>query len=179
MNPFIEKLIGKKEVRRDVTVDRNISCCFTGHRNIPDEMISYLSKRITDGIEYLYSQGITTYLAGGALGFDTLAAKAVIEYRKDHRDIRLVLVLPCKDQAKMWQQTDVKVYESIKKSADDVICLSDHYYKGCMQDRNRYLVDHSSACICFLTQSSSGTAYTVNYAKSKGVSVFNLALRKK
>lgn len=157
------------------TTECNKACCFTGHRSIPDEMVGYLTKRVIDGLNYLYSQGITTFLAGGAIGFDTIAAKAVIKYRKAHRDVRLVLVIPCRDQTKMWKLADIIIYNHIKKQADEVICLSDHYYNGCMHDRNKYLVDHSSACICYLTQLDGGTAHTVKYAKSKGLSVYNLA----
>ena len=49
------------------------------------------------------------------------------------------------------------------------------YYNGCMQVRNRYLVDHSSACICYLNNLRSGTAYTVKYAESQGLQIINLA----
>ena len=44
-----------------------------------------------------------------------------------------------------------------------------------MIKRNRYLVDNSSLCICYLTRQTGGTAYTVRYAESKGVTVLNLS----
>ena len=44
-------------------------------------------------------------------------------------------------------------HEHIKSSADEVIC----YHRGCMQRRNRYMVDHSSVCICYQTQDTGGT----------------------
>ena len=162
-----------------VNIDRNSTCSFTGHRAIPDGMAEYLLRRIKDGVNYLYSHGIRTFLTGGALGFDTLAAKAVIECRSVHEDIRLILVIPCRDQARGWKQTDIETYEPIKELADEMICLSEHYYNGCMHCRNRYLVGNSCACICYLTQAKGGTAYTVAYAREKGLSVFNLAQRKR
>ena len=158
-----------------VNIDRNASCSFTGHRAIPDGMAGYLLQRIKDGVTYLYSHGVKTYLTGGALGFDTLAAKAVIECRYVHEDIRLILVIPCRDQTRGWKQRDIETYEYIKGLADDVICLSEHYYNGCMHYRNRYLIDNSSSCICYLTQAKGGTAYTVSYARHMGLSIFNLA----
>ena len=162
-----------------VNIDRNSTCSFTGHRAIPDGMAEYLLQRIKDGVNYLYSHGVKTYLTGGALGFDTLAATAVIECKNTYEDIRLILVIPCRDQARGWKQADIEIYEHIKELADEVICLSEHYYNGCMHSRNRYLIDNSSACICYLTRMSGGTAYTVTYAREKGLSVFNLAQRKK
>jgi hypothetical protein len=44
-----------------------------------------------------------------------------------------------------------------------------------MHKRNRHLVDNSSACIAYLTESKGGTAYTVDYAEKHGLTVFNIA----
>ena len=43
-----------------------------------------------------------------------------------------------------------------------------------MFKRNRHLVDNSSVCVCYLTKDSGGTAYTVRYAKEKGLEIVNL-----
>lgn len=152
------------------------SCCFSGHRNIPCEITDQLTQRLKDGVLYLNANmGITTFYAGGAVGFDALAAEAVLAYRKQNADIRLVIVMPCENQASRWSREHVKQYERIKETADEVICLSDSYYRGCMHERNRYLVDHSSVCVCYMTRDTGGTAYTVKYARSEGLRIFNLA----
>ena len=44
-----------------------------------------------------------------------------------------------------------------------------------MHRRNRHLVDHSGTCICYLTRSTGGTAYTVDYARKKGLRIINVA----
>ena len=44
-----------------------------------------------------------------------------------------------------------------------------------MLKRNRHLVDNSSACVCYLTESKGGTAYTVDYARRSGIKIVNLA----
>jgi len=69
----------------------------------------------------------------------------------------------------------VETYEKIKAQADKVVYTSDQYFRGCMQKRNRHLVDNSSLCISYLTGDSGGTAYTVDYAKANGLKVINLA----
>ena len=159
--------------------ERNETACFTGHRIIPEGIKASLVERLKNGVDYLYTyMNIKTFYTGGALGFDSLAAEAVIERRKECRDIRLVIIAPCKDQDKKWGIKDKIRYHRIKQAADEVICLSDHYYRGCMHQRNRYLVDHSTACICYLTEDTGGTAYTVGYAQSKGLKIFNLARQK-
>ena len=82
--------------------------------------------------------------AGGARGFDTVAAMAVLELKEVYPDIRLILVFPCRNQTRGWRETDIQRYEWIKSKADKVVYTSEHYYNGCMQKRNRHLVDYSS-----------------------------------
>ncbi len=113
--------------------------------------------------------------AGGALGFDTLAAQCVLSLRKRYPHIKLILVLPCTAQTKGWSKDDIAIYEEIKSQADKVVYTSHDYFRGCMFKRNRHLVNGSSVCIAYLTQEKGGTAYTVNYAKEQGLTVINLA----
>lgn len=142
---------------------------------MPPEDIKRISRRLKDEIERLIDKGYCYFGAGGALGFDTLAAQTVLELKKDHPHIKLILVLPCVAQTRGWSESDVKIYERIKISADKYVYTSENYFRGCMQKRNRHLVDNSSACICYLTEETGGTAYTVKYAKSKGLVVINVA----
>lgn len=69
----------------------------------------------------------------------------------------------------------VLINRDIKQKADKVVYTSQEYTRGCMHKRNRHLVDNSSACISYLTENKGGTFYTVNYAKSKGIEVINIA----
>ena len=151
------------------------TCCFTGHRKIPFGKERVLAKRLDKTIEELIAQGYIYFGAGGALGFDTLASKAVLKARNKHPEVKLILVLPCKTQADSWRHADRQTYEEIKASADKVVYISDEYTKSCMFERNRHLVDYSSVCACYLTEYSGGTAYTVNYARQKGLQIINLA----
>lgn len=57
------------------------TCCFTGHRRIPPEAIAPLRERLEAEIESLIRQGVRYFGAGGALGFDTLAAEAVLDLK--------------------------------------------------------------------------------------------------
>ena len=152
------------------------ACCFTGYRILPAERMEELRRRLRAGILYLRdNMGITTFYAGGTLGFDSIAAEAVIAQREELKDIWLVVVMPCCDQAARWSAEQRARYEWINRAADEVICLSERYYQGCMHDRNRYMIDHSRVCICYLAEQTGGTAYTVEYARSKGLKIFNLA----
>ena len=154
---------------------REITCCFTGHRKIPPEERAGITDRLERVIVSLYQQGIRAYEAGGALGFDALAAQTVLHLRESYPGMKLILVLPCLTQTRGWRLEDVTEYEGIKAQADEAIYTAQQYTRGCMHKRNRYMVDHSGVCICYLTKDSGGTAYTVNYAKKKGLNVFNIA----
>lgn len=154
---------------------KNKTCCFSGHRNMSAKEKSKVYLKLNRQIEKLISEGYDTFLCGGALGFDTLCALAVLEAKSTNAGIKLVLALPCRNQTKGWQPKDIDVYNSIIEKSDEVIYTSSLYYNGCMQKRNRFMVDNSSYCIYYLNKSFGGTAYTVKYAAEKGLKIKNLA----
>lgn len=153
---------------------RPYTVCFTGHRYIPESERVEIAVRLRRVIIELIEKGYKYFGAGGALGFDTLAAKTVLDLRREYPHIKLILVLPCKDQCAKWSAEDVRIYESIRAEADKSVWISENYTPTCMHERNRRLVDFSSVCVCYLTQNRSGTAYTVNYARECGVKVMNV-----
>jgi len=154
----------------------NETACFTGHRHIPPEKQDAVSALLARSIGEAYGNGYRRFMCGGALGFDTLAALQVLKYREDHTDVRLIVVIPCQNQAERWSGKDRAVYRHIAERADERIVLSPEYYQGCMQTRNRYMVDHSSLCICYLYSFHGGTAYTVRYAVFRNIGIINLAM---
>ena len=132
-------------------------------------------RKLEQTVTGLIQSGVQYFGAGGALGFDTLAAQTVLNLKKEYPHIKLILVLPCLSQTRGWKEQDVQIYETIKAEADKVVYTSQQYTQDCMHKRNRHLVDHSGVCVCYLTQDKGGTAYTVNYAKKQGLEVINLA----
>ena len=161
--------------KENYIVTKSITCCFTGHRKLPKDNYPTIKSNLRTAVVNNIENGYRFFEAGGALGFDTIAAQTVLELKESYPQIRLILVLPCVTQTKSWQKDDIDEYNRIKELADEVVYTSKEYSKGCMHKRNRYLVDHSTLCICYLTENKGGTAYTVKYAESKGVSVINIA----
>lgn len=156
---------------------RENSCCFTGHRRIALRESLLVRRRLRAEILRLIEEGVDTFLAGGAVGFDTLAAQEVLRLRAEGScDIHLVLVLPCLGQESLWSERDAAVYRRLLRQADEVIYTGDEYTRGCMFRRNRYMVDHSAYCLCYFNGSSrGGTAYTVKYAGQCGLKTVNVA----
>lgn len=151
-------------------------CCFTGHRWIEPSLIPLLKLRLRKTAEELALGGISGFICGGALGFDTLAAETVLKLKNRLPELTLTLALPYRGQSDRWPRADRERYAAIRDMADEVICLSQEYTPYCMIKRNRFMVEHSSVCVCWLTEASGGTAYTVSYAASRGLKVINLAM---
>ena len=150
-------------------------CCFTGHRRIEPMHRAKLPGLLRRQIITLVSENVTTFATGGAKGFDTLAAEAVLDVKTQQPFIRLIVVAPCADQSSRWGAADVTRYERIRRQADEFICLADTYTPRCMKARNRALVDMSGVCVAYCLRERSGTYHTMRYAKQNCLTVINLA----
>lgn len=154
--------------------DPNTICCFTGHRSIPSAHMGDLYGLLDETILTLYNKGVRTFRAGGAMGFDTVAALRVLYLKSQGYDLSLSLILPCRDQTHRWPRNAVLDYNFILSRADSVSYVSDTYDRHCMLKRDRALVDGSGYCVAYLTQNRGGTAYTVSYALKNKVTLINL-----
>ena len=104
------------------------SVCFSGHRIVPfakqNEMMRLLRNEITKS----YHEGYRCFYCGMAVGFDLLAAKATLSLKTELPQIRIIAVLPCREQNEKWNEKNKVEYETILKKVDDVIIVSDHYH---------------------------------------------------
>jgi len=145
-------------------------CAFSGHRfGLENLNINLLDRVILN----LIKNGVTDFLCGMAVGFDMIAAEIVLKYKKDY-SIKLVACKPCEEQSRAFSEENKLRYNKILESTDEIITLSKNYYAGCMQARDRFLVDNCDVLVCFLRKDSGGTYYTVNYAKTCGVKVIEI-----
>lgn len=152
--------------------------CFTGHRELK-EPIAEMERRLTKTVENLIEKGYRYFGTGGARGFDALAAEVVLKLKAAYPHIHLILVLPFDEQYRKegnWTPAEIAQYHRLKERASKVVILAAGYAPGIYYRRNRHLVDHSSVCVACMTRATSGTGYTVNYAREKGLEVVNIAL---
>jgi len=147
--------------------------CFSGRRIIAPAKRQQLEHALFNIIKTLAESGYANFICGGALGFDTLAAIAVIK-RKYEYNIKLSLAIPHKGQEETWGKNDIKLYSYIINHSDNVLYLADKYYDGCMQARNRYMVDNAALLVAYSTGIHGGTAYTCAYAANKGKEIIHL-----
>ena len=150
---FLEQVIEKKAVK---------NCVFTGHRDLEKDFSARkLKKEIKNAVE----KGVETFYNGMAMGFDLAAAEAVLALRKKYPQIRLIACVPCYGQEKIFSDTYKKRYISILKKADETVVLSEHYYKGCMLVRDKYMANRAEMMICYCKRDTGGAAFTVKYFK--------------
>ncbi len=150
-------------------------CIFTGHRIIAREHVARLPELLDMAILSAYESGCRSFWAGGALGFDRLAADAVIRARNAYTDIRLGILVPCRDQDRHWTEAEQSAYRFQLDAADVVEVMAEEYYDGCMRARNQALVARGDVCIAYMTASGSGAAQTVKMAEAAKLNVVNLA----
>lgn len=153
------------------------SASFTGHRHLSGDIKSlaeYLYNTLDHHIKY---HGLSDFYAGGAMGWDTLAALTVIKLRNIYPHIRLHLILPCSNQEQTlkWSAKNKEIFYKILAQADSVEYTSNHYYNGCMKIRNARLVECADICFCYWNTNNfhSGTAQTVNMARKKHIDIIN------
>lgn len=149
--------------------------CFSGHR-VLYEPKDKIKVKTEIAVRKCIEQGFETFILGGAVGFDTLAAETVLHIKEDYPNIRLIMDLPCppEQQSLKWNDKQKEQYYKFLEQADKVCVLSPQYTDTCMLDRNRHMVDSSALLVCYLRKQCGGTFYTVNYAEKKGLEILRL-----
>ena len=152
-------------------------CAFTGHRpksfpwgyNESALGCILLKEVLTAQISALAEQGVTDFLSGMAQGVDLWCAQIVLDLRKTNPALKLHANLPCEGQESKWSVSAREIYHSILEQADEVVYVGQEYSRGCMLERNRYMVDHSSILLAVYNGAyRSGTGMTVRYAQKLG-----------
>ena len=134
------------------------TCVFTGHRELGTD---FSKKKLKEEVKKLILQGVDTFLCGMAMGFDLVAAETVLSLKRKHTQIKLIACIPCIGQEKYFSKADQKRYVTAVKKADEKVILSDSYYRGCMQVRDKYMAERGDVMIAYCKKKEGGAAYTV------------------
>ena len=152
-------------------------CAFSGHRpqkfpwhyDETDSRCIALKAALTEQICLLAGAGVTQFLSGMAEGTDIWSALSVLALREKNPAMKLHCILPCKAQADKWMPSSRDLYRSILERADSIVYVSREYYKDCMLDRNRFLVEHAAILLAVYNgEWRGGTAATTRYARKLG-----------
>lgn len=160
--------------------------CFAGPRpaRLPDHgrrdsaAMVEIKQRLKQTILSHFSQGKTTFLNGCMSGFDVIAGETVLSLKQEYPAIRCVTAAPFRldyfrneNWTPEWKARALDLY----LRSDAAFSLSQTYHKGVYYERNRFMVDHSAALICYYTGAGTGTKYTMDYAAKKRLEIANIA----
>ena len=155
---------------------RQRTCCFTGHREIPAKDLPSILRRTEQAIRQLIEQGVVFFGVGGAIGYDTEAAKLLFRLSAtDYPQIKVILVYPFEGFTSRWSDEQREEYARLLPQYDKAVCVAQSASREAYLARDRHLVDGSAYCIAYCTRNSGGTAYTLRYAMDKGVEIYNVA----
>lgn len=157
-------------------------CCFTGYRpgKFPfplqrgDRDYQKMENSLVETVFSMPSEECYTFFSGMAMGFDMIAAEAVLLLKACNPAVRLVCALPFSGQGEGFFGQWHSRYQHIIENADEVISLSDRYYSGCYFRRNTFMVDHCDFVITWYDGKRGGTMQTLNYAEKSGRRIINL-----
>ena len=152
-----------------------MGCSFTGHRTIELRHRDKIRECLFGKIEEAYRLGCRNFYSGAAIGFDTLAALEVLRLKEIYPDVRLILLIPCANQDAAWSDAQKSMYKRLLTLADEVEYISSsEYYNGCMQRRNKALVDRCRVLISYVGRIRSGSAQTQRMAEEAGKIIYNI-----
>ena len=162
---------------------RPCSCAFTGHRpgKLPwgedesDLRCIALKAKLRAAVESAIHEGMEHFICGMAEGCDLYFAETVLALKSTYPHITLEAAIPCPSQADGWGEAQKSRYRDILARCDYETMVQQSYTPGCMQRRNRYMVDHASLLIAVNDGARGGTRSTIEYAFKRGVNVLDIS----
>lgn len=156
-------------------------CAFTGYRpekfpfgdNEAEPRCEQLKQKLFCEILRMTREGVSVFMSGMARGVDLWAAEAVLQIQnvKPSQKIELWAIVPYDRQPLAWSAKERARYQRILERAAHVEYISHDYYNGCLQKRNRYMVDHATHLLAVYDGQPGGTASTIRYARKKGLEI--------
>lgn len=150
------------------------SACFTGHRPrmLQNCRLDDLRLQLHLAIQEAINAGYQHFYCGMAMGSDIIAGELVVALREQFPEIRLIGVVPFREQTDGWSKEWRQRYWRLRDAADEIITLMPVAFTEGYLVRDRYMVEHSSLLIGVYNGSiRGGTAYTVRYARQKGLKI--------
>lgn len=143
---------------------------FTGHRSYNRTHDALL----LGYVEGLVEDGAQTFRVGMAEGFDLAAALVVKSLKERYPHLRLELYIPFRQFHAHMNDVERRIYRTILQHATSICYIAEEYREGVFRERNEALVNGADLVVAWWNGRSSGTGYTVGYARKVGCRVKNL-----
>ena len=145
-------------------MDKEHTCCVTGHRDIPADMTQYVHMQLHQELLQAVQSGYTHFISGFAADVDLIFVGIVADLKREY-PITLEAAIPYPGRMNKPNE----VFQCLLKECDIVKVHTGQYSKNCYMVRNRYMVDCSALVIAVHDgRKSGGTAATIRYANRKG-----------
>ena len=137
-----------------------VACTFFGHR----ECYSLDLQVLMDVIENLIHKGVDTFYVGNQGQFDSTVYACLKQLRSKHPHIRVCVVLA-------YLPTEKNEYGN---PADTMYPEIEGHPKFAIERRNRWMIDRSDYCLCYINHTWGGAYKFARLAKHRGKTVINL-----
>ncbi len=125
--------------------------------------------RLEQEIKRAIDDGFTTYITGMAKGVDIVAGEIVLRLREQDDRLKLICALPYPDFGLHWGGGWTERFRHVLSAADLTRCICSRFSYAAYQERNKWLVDHSSLVIAVFNGKKGGTKNTLDYARGKNI----------
>lgn len=144
---------------------KEATALFIGNRDCCHVSRTAIEKAITKAIE----SGIKVFLNGGQGYFDKTCASVLYQLKKVYPQVKSYLVIPYQE----FNDYNKDLYDEIifpfKEQSQTY-----YFYKRAIPYRNKYMVEHAAAAICYVRRSGGGAGKTLEYAKAKGLLIIDV-----
>ena len=135
------------------------ACTFFGHRDCRELKRETLQK----AVEALLAIGVDTFYVGSQGGFDRMVYGVLKQLQQIHPALCVCIVLAYPPESSAGNMEDT-MYPEIEG-----------HPKFAIERRNRWMVEASQYCICYITHTWGGAYKFAKLASSQGKTVINLA----
>ena len=136
-------------------------CTFFGHR----ECYGLNEKTLERAIDELIRKGVDTFYVGHQGNFDSMVLGCLKKLKEIYSNISLTVVLAYMPTHKYDLYNGYSIYPE---------GLEIGLPKFSIERRNKWMIDRSDYCLCYVDHTRGGAYKFVKIAKNKGVEIINL-----
>ena len=136
------------------------TCTFFGHR----ECYHLDEQTLMNAIEKLIRKDVDAFYVGHQGQFDSMVYSCLKLLRKEHHHIRVCVILA-------YLPTEKNEYDDM---TDAMYPEIEGHPKFAIERRNRWMIDRSDYCLCYINHTWGGAYKFARLAKRRGKTVINL-----
>lgn len=148
-------------------------CCIIGEQQISTRDINWIVMQLSVEIKKLINDGVTTFISGGVIGFDTIAASMIIALKEEYPHIKLIFALPYKNHSRYWKKKNLPFYEQLLTEADEIYYTSDKFFSNSENERDRFMAENSKYFLCH-AKNNKLIEWTNNVLKEYGITIIHI-----